>query len=254
MNKFTHSLLAASALCAVGTVAVSMPAAARDRDNVSVTFSFGDAAFGYDDGYYTSDRRWHEWRDDDERAWYQQNHGDRYHRMNRYDDRDDYRRDWRDGRRADWRGDRGADFSISLGDVAFGYDDGYYDSRRRWHAWRSDEERAWYRQYRGPTYYQMGRYDDRDAFRRDWRDGRRADWRGGNDVGISVSLGSIVFGYSDGYYDSGRRWHRWRNDDERRWYQQNRRQSYYHMMRDRDRDRNRRDWRDGRRNDWRSDR
>lgn len=257
MNKFTLSLLAASALCAVGTVAVSTPAFAqnRDRDNVSISVSFGGAAFGYDDGYYDNDRRWHEWRDDDERAWYQENHGPTYHRMSRNDDRDSYRRDWREGRRADWRDDRRddrrIDFAVSLDDIQFGYEDGYYDNGRRWHGWRSDQERRWYQQNRGPTYFQMGRYDDRDNYRRDWRDGRRADWRGGGDVDFAFTLGNVVFAYSDGYYDNGRRWHRWRNDDERRWYQQNRRQSYYHMSRYRDRDRNRRGWRDGRRNDWR---
>jgi len=251
MNKFTLSLLAASALCAVGTVAVSAPALARDRgDNIGVTVTFGGAAFGYDDGYYDSDRRWHQWRDDDERAWYEQNNRDTYYRMNRDDDRDDFRRDWREGRRGDWRNDGRADFSIVLGDVVFAYEDGYYDNGRRWHDWRNDAERDWYRQNRGPTYFQMGRYDDRDNFRRDWRDGRRADWRGGG-VDFAISLGNVVLAYSDGYYDNGRRWHRWRNDDERRWYQQNRRQSYYHMSRYRDRDRNRRGWRDGRRNDWR---
>ena len=140
MNKFTLSLLAASALCAVGTVAVSAPALARDRgDDIGVTVTFGGAAFGYDDGYYDSDRRWHQWRDDDERAWYEQNNRQTYYRMNRDDDRDDYRRDWREGRRADWRNDRRADFSVVLGDVVFGYEDGYYDNGRRWHDWRNDD-------------------------------------------------------------------------------------------------------------------
>jgi hypothetical protein len=255
MNKFTLSLLAASALCAVGTVAVSMPASARDRDNVSVSVTFGGAAFGYEDGYYDNDRRWHQWRDDDERAWYQENHGPTYHRMSRADDRDDYRREWREGRRADWRDDRRddrrIDFAVSLDDIEFAYEDGYYDNGRRWHGWRSEDERRWYQQNRGPTYFRMGRYDDRDNYRRDWRNGRRTDWRSGGDVDFGIVLGNVVFAYSDGYYDNGRRWHRWRSDDERRWYQQNRRQSYYHMSRYRDRDRNRRGWRDGRRNDWR---
>lgn len=68
---------------------------------------------------------------------------------------------------------------------------------------------------------------------------------------FAIQLGDIVIAYSDGYYDRHRRWHRWRNDRERSWYQQNRRASYYNTSRDRDRDRKRRDWRDGRRNDWR---
>jgi hypothetical protein len=69
-------------------------------------------------------------------------------------------------------------------------------------------------------------------------------------VTFSIDLGSIVFAYSDGYYDRSRRWHRWRNDRERAWFQQHRRHSYHHIRRDNDRDRNRRDWREGRRRDW----
>jgi hypothetical protein len=68
---------------------------------------------------------------------------------------------------------------------------------------------------------------------------------------FSIQLGNVVIAYSDGYYDRDRRWHRWRNDGERNWYRQNHRASYYQTTRDRDRDRKRRDWRDGRRNDWR---
>ncbi|MEI9888207.1 MAG: hypothetical protein WDN08_17260 [Rhizomicrobium sp.] len=65
-------------------------------------------------------------------------------------------------------------------------------------------------------------------------------------VNFSITLGDVVFGYSDGYYDKNRRWHRWRNSQERRWYQSNHRNSFYNLQRDRDTDRNRRDWRNGR--------
>lgn len=75
---------------------------------------------------------------------------------------------------------------------------------------------------------------------------------GRNDGGsFSISLGGVMFAYTDGYYDRNRRWHGWRNSAEREWYRQNRRDTYYNMRRARDRDRNRRDWRDGRRDDWR---
>ena len=251
MNKLTLRLLAASALCAVGTVAMTMPAVANDRGDVSFSISLGDAAFGYDDGYYDNNRRWHDWRNDEERDWYRQNHGPTYYQMGRYDDRDDFRRDWLGGRRADWRGDRGDDFSISLGNVVFAYNAGYYDNGRRWHDWRNDRERDWYRQNHGQTYYQMGRYDDRDNFRRDWLGGTSADWRGDRGDDFSISLGTVVFAYNDGYYDNGRRWHDWRNDGERDWYRQNHGQSYYQMGRYDDRDAYRRDWLGGRRADWR---
>jgi hypothetical protein len=68
---------------------------------------------------------------------------------------------------------------------------------------------------------------------------------------FSITLGDVVIAYSDGYYDNNRRWHPWRNNDERNWYQKNRRASYHGVRHDRDRDRKRRDWRDGKRNDWR---
>jgi len=45
-------------------------------------------------------------------------------------------------------------FSFHIGDVGLAYDDGYYDQSHRWHKWRHNRERDWYRanyrqQYRG---------------------------------------------------------------------------------------------------------
>jgi hypothetical protein len=45
-------------------------------------------------------------------------------------------------------------FSFRIGDVGIAYDDGYYDRSHRWHGWRHQRERDWYRanysrQYRG---------------------------------------------------------------------------------------------------------
>lgn len=68
---------------------------------------------------------------------------------------------------------------------------------------------------------------------------------------FSIILGDVVIAYSDGYYDRNRRWHGWRNNNERNWYQQNHRDSYHGIRHDRDNDRKRRDWRDGKRKDWR---
>jgi len=57
-------------------------------------------------------------------------------------------------------------FSFRVGDVAIGYNDGYYDRSRRWHSWRNDRERHWYRtnygQHRG-AYRAMRRDADRDG-------------------------------------------------------------------------------------------
>lgn len=94
--------------------------------------------------------------------------GDYYDDRGRYgDDRGDYGR----------RGGGDASFSIQFGNVVFGYSDGYYDRDRRWHGWRSDAERNWYRQHRRSSYHHMNRDRDRDRNRRDWREGRRGDWR-----------------------------------------------------------------------------
>ena len=54
-------------------------------------------------------------------------------------------------------------FSFRLGDIGFAYDDGYYDRAHRWHAWRHERERNWYRaNYR--NHYRGYRHDrDRDG-------------------------------------------------------------------------------------------
>jgi hypothetical protein len=81
-------------------------------------------------------------------------------------------------------------------------------------------------------------------------DGRGSYYRNNYRPGFAIQIGDIVFAYSDGYYDRHRRWHRWRNDDERNYYRRHQGTRYYDYSRDRDRDRNRRDWRDGRRDRW----
>lgn len=141
------------------------------------------------------------------------------------------------------------DFSIRLGNVVIGYEDGYYDRDRRWHKWRNNSERNWYRQYRRDSYFAMRRDRDRDRFRRDWWEGRRSDWRSGG-PDFTIQLGNIVFAYEDGYYDNNRRWHAWRNNQERDWYRRNNARTYYEYRRDRERDQRRRDWIERRRDNW----
>ena len=68
-------------------------------------------------------------------------------------------------------------FSIQLGNVQIGYVDGYYDSNRRWHSWRSDAERNWWRQNRRNQYFAMRHDRDTDRWRKDWRNGKRKNWR-----------------------------------------------------------------------------
>ena len=73
--------------------------------------------------------------------------------------------------------DAGDLFARLLVHVVLGYDDGYYDRDRRWHRWRNDRERDWFRQSHRDAYYDMRHDRDRDRYRRDWRNGRRQDWR-----------------------------------------------------------------------------
>ncbi len=51
-------------------------------------------------------------------------------------------------------------FSFRVGDVAFGYQNGYYDRSNRWHNWRHARERNWYQNNYRKTY--VGRNYDRD--------------------------------------------------------------------------------------------
>ena len=104
MNKFIYGLFTAAALLVAGLTATAVPAEARAQTNFSITL--GNVQFGYHDGYYDNNRRWHRWQNNRQRTWYQQHHGRSYYQMRRNNDRDRYRRDWRNGRRTDWRGNR----------------------------------------------------------------------------------------------------------------------------------------------------
>jgi hypothetical protein len=75
------------------------------------------------------------------------------------------------------RPDAGDFFAIILGHALLGYADGYYDRDRRWHGWRNDHERDWFRQRHADSYFDIRHDRDRDRHRRDWRNGRRKDWR-----------------------------------------------------------------------------
>ncbi|HEY0107177.1 MAG TPA: hypothetical protein VGB91_13930 [Rhizomicrobium sp.] len=40
----------------------------------------------------------------------------------------------------------------------------------------------------------------------------------GGGSSLSIDIGSVAFGYNDGYWDTGHRWHKWRNSAERQNY------------------------------------
>ena len=43
-------------------------------------------------------------------------------------------------------------FSFRVGDVAVGYNDGYYDRSHNWHGWRDAREHDWYRAHYASYY------------------------------------------------------------------------------------------------------
>ena len=72
-------------------------------------------------------------------------------------------------------------FSFRIGDVAFGYQDGYYDRSRQWHSWRDARERNWYRARYAHGYRAMRHDRDRDGipnrFDRDRDNDGVPNWR-----------------------------------------------------------------------------
>jgi hypothetical protein len=54
-------------------------------------------------------------------------------------------------------------FSFRVGDVAVGYNDGYYDRGHNWHSWRNAREHRWYRVNYGRGYRGMRHDQDHDG-------------------------------------------------------------------------------------------
>ena len=51
-------------------------------------------------------------------------------------------------------------FSVSIGDVAFGFSDGYWDNNHHWHHWRNQRDQQNYRSH-GGNYHDWNH--DRDS-------------------------------------------------------------------------------------------
>jgi hypothetical protein len=62
--------------------------------------------------------------------------------------------------------------------------------------------------------YRYGHYDD--------------DYYGRGRVSIGIDFGDIWIGYSDGYYDRHRRWHRWRSHHDRDRFRRHHPRRYHH--------------------------
>jgi uncharacterized protein YraI len=78
---------------AAAPLAISRPAAAQQ---VGVTIAVPDIAFGFSDGYWDREHRWHQWRDHREAMAWREKNAEHY-----YDRRHDRDKDegWRDSDR-----------------------------------------------------------------------------------------------------------------------------------------------------------
>ena len=65
------------ASCADG-FAISTSNHSRDHARTGVAFSFGDVAFGYQDGYWDNGHRWHKWRNRGDHDNYRDQYHDNY--------------------------------------------------------------------------------------------------------------------------------------------------------------------------------
>jgi hypothetical protein len=72
------------------------------------------------------------------------------------------------------------DFSISLGNGAFGFSDGYWDRDHHWHVWRNTAERKYFRDHYGEHYADTRHDRDRNDRTQGWRENNRW-WEQGRD-------------------------------------------------------------------------
>ena len=91
MKKLILATVAAATLATIGAVGMSAPAIARD--SFAFSFDTGNVMFGYSDGYWDRDRRWHRWRNAREARMFREQYRDRY--WHRRHDRE-RNRGWRD--------------------------------------------------------------------------------------------------------------------------------------------------------------
>jgi hypothetical protein len=64
------------------------------------------------------------------------------------------------------------DFSISLGNAAFGYSDGYWDRDHNWHAWHNRAESRYYQTHNAEHYVATRHDRDRKDKDKGWRNER----------------------------------------------------------------------------------
>jgi hypothetical protein len=85
--------LAGTTLATTGTanaagISIGISDNGRHHASTGITFSFGDVAIGYQDGYWDNSHRWHKWRNRGDHDNYRRQHGDNYRNgyHNRYRD------------------------------------------------------------------------------------------------------------------------------------------------------------------------
>ena len=228
-------IVLAGALAALAVAGATLTATAPAQAGIhfGISINEGDVMFAYRDGYWDRYHRWHPWAGREDWRWYREHHPDRYS-------------DWAHDRDRDmgWRAGGGAmmggpgvvvgvpGFSFAVGDVAFAYRDGFWDRAHRWHPWRSDAERIWWRDHYHDRYW-------------DWRHDRDPDlgWRVAGRPGVvvgvpgfSFAIGDVAYAYRDGYWDRTHRWHPWRSDAERIWWRDHYHDRYWDWRHDRDHD------------------
>ena len=62
------------------------------------------------------------------------------------------------------------DFSLSLGNAAFAYSDGYWDRDRHWHAYRNKAEARYFRDHFRDHYFAVRHNRDRKDRNMGWRE------------------------------------------------------------------------------------
>ena len=82
MTNFLKNAAIAVTMAAIAFSAAA-PASARARQNNSaVSFSIGNVAFGYRDGYWDNGHTWHNWRNNSDYRSYRGHQGSSYHNWN----------------------------------------------------------------------------------------------------------------------------------------------------------------------------
>ncbi len=82
--------------------APAMVSAPAHAESVDFSVRLGNAAFGYSDGYWDREHRWHRWRNAAEHRYYREHYAEHYYKVRHDNDR--RHNGWREERWWDHRG------------------------------------------------------------------------------------------------------------------------------------------------------